>query len=365
MPEPATGFVRYSDSVESPRADEERIFDEIAASMRRIASMINDRSRHATRSVHAKSHGLLKADFIVAGGLPEHLAQGLFKRAGKYPAIMRFSTNPGDILPDSISTPRGLAVKIIGVKGEMLPEHQGEVTQDLLTVNGKSFPNHDAAEFLHGLQILEKHVNDSEALKQFVSTGARAAETVLEAFHSPSAALLGFGHPETNLLGETFCTTVPLRYGDYIAKICIEPSSANLKALTHKRLEMSGHSAIRDTVVEFFKKERAVWDIKAQLCSDLTRMPVEDASVPWPEDLSPYVAVGQLIAEPQDAYSPARRIYVDELLSFNPWHALAAHRPLGNIMRARKKSYAASSQFRHVSESRPMTEPKSISELPA
>jgi hypothetical protein len=94
-------------------------------------------------------------------------------------------------------------------------------------------------------------------------------------------------------------------------------------------------------------------------------MPVEDASVPWPEDLSPYLAVGHLIAEPQDAYSPARRIYVDELLSFNPWHALAAHRPLGNIMRARKKSYAASSQFRHGSESRPMSEPKSISELPA
>ncbi len=132
MPEPIISYVRYSDSVESPKADEERVFDEIAASMGRIAAMINDRSRHATRSVHAKSHGLLKADFIVADGLPEHLAQGLFKRAGKYPAIVRFSTNPGDILPDSISTPRGLAVKIIGVDGEMLPEHQGEVTQDLI-----------------------------------------------------------------------------------------------------------------------------------------------------------------------------------------------------------------------------------------
>ena len=137
----------------------------------------------------------------------------------------------------------------------MLPEHLGEVTQDFVMVNGKAFPNRDAAEFLKGLQILEKHVNDSEALKQFVSTGARAAEAVLEAFHSPSAALLGFGHPETNLLGETFSTVCPMRYGDYVAKISIEPSSDNLKALTHKPLDMSrGHSAIRDAVVDFFLK---------------------------------------------------------------------------------------------------------------
>ena len=94
-------------------------------------------------------------------------------------------------------------------------------------------------------------------------------------------------------------------------------------------------------------------------------MPIEDASVLWPEDLSPYLTVGRLIAEPQDAYSAARRIFVDELLSLSPWHSLAAHRPLGNIMRARKKPYPASSQFRHVAESRPMTEPKSISDLPA
>jgi hypothetical protein len=43
---------------------------------------------------------------------------------------------------------------------------------------------------------------------------------------------------------------------------------------------------------------------------------------------------------------------------------LAAHRPLGNIMRARLKAYQASSQFRHAAEDRPMVEPRSIEELP-
>jgi hypothetical protein len=93
-------------------------------------------------------------------------------------------------------------------------------------------------------------------------------------------------------------------------------------------------------------------------------MPVENASVVWPEDLSPYVTVGRLTARLQAAYRPERRVFVDEVLSFNPWHGLAAHRPLGNLMRARKKAYAAASQYRHRMNVRPMVEPKSIDELP-
>jgi hypothetical protein len=93
-------------------------------------------------------------------------------------------------------------------------------------------------------------------------------------------------------------------------------------------------------------------------------MPVEDPTVPWPEDLSPYIPVARLTAGPQNAYSPARRVFVDEILSFNPFHCLAAHRPLGNIMRARRPVYARSSAYRHEMDGRPMTEPHDISELP-
>ena len=79
----------------------------------------------------------------------------------------------------------------------------------------------------------------------------------------------------------------------------------------------------------------------------------------------PYLPVGRLVAAPQDAYSPERRVYVDEVLSFDPWHALEAHRPLGNIMRARKLAYAASSHFRHTTNMRESAEPRTIAELPA
>ena len=40
--------------------------------------------------------------------------------------------------------------------------------------------------------------------------------------------------------------------------------------------------------------ERAEWEIGVQLCVDLKTMPIEDASIVWPEDQSPYVPVARL-----------------------------------------------------------------------
>jgi catalase len=65
--------------------------------------------------VHAKGHGILIGELQVPDGLPEYLSQGLFAAVATYPVVMRLSTIPGDILDDSISVPRGLALKVVGV----------------------------------------------------------------------------------------------------------------------------------------------------------------------------------------------------------------------------------------------------------
>ena len=131
---------------------------------------------------------------------------------------------------------------------------------------------------------------------------------------------------------------MPLRYGDYIAKLqfaaCLGESQGSERSIASHRVPLLGVARRGGGV---FKTETAVWDVGVQLCTDLEKMPVEDASVKWPEELSPYQVVGQLTVRPQEAYSPARRVYVDEILSFDPWHALAAHRPLGNVMRPAKR----------------------------
>jgi hypothetical protein len=342
------------------------VFDEIAATMHGMVALFNDRARHAYRAVHAKSHGLLKGELHVNGNLPEAYRQGLFSTPASYGVILRFSTNPGDILPDSISTPRGLAVKVIGIgNAAMVPEHAGHCTQDFLLVNGRSFGVPDSAAFLKQLHLLAKHAGDSQALKQVVSSTARVAETTVEVFGGESALLKQFGHPETNVLGENYSSQVPIRFGRHIAKISVEPASDNLRSLTGQIVDVgNNYSALRDSVVEFFKTEPAEWEVKAQLCTNLEKMPVEDASVEWPEHDSPYFPVARIVVPPQNAYSAERRVYFDELLSFNPWHALADHQPLGNVMRARRKAYQGLSSFRHSVNGHQMVEPKSISEIP-
>jgi hypothetical protein len=358
--------IPYTDAIESPHPNESQTFDEIAATMLDIAKKVGERQRHTVRAVHAKSHGLLQAEVTVMEGLPDELRQGLFATPASYPAILRLSTNPGDILSDHISTPRGMAMKIIGVEGEMLPNHAGQLTQDFVMVNAKSFAAPNADAFLKSLKQLLPHVDDSEALKQTVSSVAQVAESALELVGTESAALKGFGHPPTHPLGETFSTVTPIRFGQFVAKLALVPVSQNLTQLTGKPLPHAHNwNALKDAIVAFFATQTAIWELRVQLCTDLEKMPVEDASTQWDESLSPYIAVAQVTVTPQNAYSDARRVFVDELLSFNPWHALAAHRPLGNIMRARFKSYRASSHFRHTAESRPQTEPRSIQELPA
>ena len=358
-------FIRYSDSVETLQAGEAETVDQITATLLNIAKKVGERQRHTVRGVHAKSHGLLKAEVMVPPDLREELRQGLFANAGSHGAVMRFSTNPGDILSDHISTPRGLAIKVIGVEGEMLPNHAGQVTQDFVFNNASTFHSARANDFLKSITLLDRHADDSEALKQVVSSAAQTAEEGLELVGEKSAFLKGFGHPPTHPLGETYHTAVPLRFGDYFGKMHLVPVSSNLTALRGKYVDHpDSWNCVKDSIVKFFQTETAVWELRVQLCTDLTRMPVEDASVEWDEHLSPSLTIARVTVQPQNAYSNPRRVWVDEQLSFNPWHSLAAHRPLGNIMRARFKAYQASSHFRHSAEGRQMVEPRSIEEMP-
>jgi hypothetical protein len=359
-------FVRYSDSVETLQTGEAETVDQITATLLNIAKKVGERQRHTVRGVHAKSHGLLKAEVMVPPDLRAELRQGLFAKAGSYGAVMRFSTVPGDILSDHISTTRGLAIKIIGVEGEMLPNHAGQVTQDFIFNNASTFHSARAKDFLKSITLLDKHADDSEALKQVVSSVAQTAEEGLELGGEKSPFLIGFGgHPPTHPLGETYHTAAPLRFGDYFGKMHLVPVSSNLTALRGKHVDHpDSWNCVKDSIVTFFQTETAVWELRVQICTDLAKMPVEDASVEWDEHLSPSLTIARVTVQPQNAYSDPRRVWVDEQLSFNPWQGLAAHRPLGNIMRARLKAYQASSHFRHSAEGRQMVEPRTIEEMP-
>ncbi|MBD3885564.1 catalase family protein [Phormidium tenue FACHB-886] len=367
MPNPLERYVRYSDSVEVKQPDEDRIIQETLNSVSRMGQKVFDKHRHAMRGAHAKGHGGLKGELKIYDNLPAPLAQGLFGEPRTYPVMIRFSTAPGDIMPDGMSSFRGLAIKVIGVEGPKLFSTEPDaLTQDFLMINRPVFPAGNVARYLNEQLLQEKVVvNAPEEAQQLLTTALRTVNAVTEKVGIdlyPTA--LGITLPETHILGETYYTTAALRHGDYIAKLRAVPVSDTLQPLVGKTVKTDDPSVLRDLIVEFFAQQAAEYELQAQLCTDLKTMPIEDASIEWSEQESPYQAIAKITIPVQEAFSPARRVYVDEVLSFNAWHCIAAHRPLGSIQRVRKQVYEASSRYRHEMNQQPQIEPRSIQEMP-
>ena len=362
--------VRYDPSLEHVAPDEAETQQALLATMRGIAETTFRDYGHAVRSVHAKSHALLEGELTVLDGLPPELAQGMFARPAAYPVVMRVSTNPGDILDDRVSAPRGLALKVIGVGGERLPGAEGTVTQDFVMANGPAFGAPDAKAFLGSLKLLAATTDKAEGLKMALSKALRGVNTALKAVgvDSPTVTSLG-GQLLTHPLGESFYSQAPQRHGDYVAKVMVAPVSPNLAALKDKPLDLRGNpNGLRQAAIDALAHDGGEWEVRVQLCTDLETMPVEDASKQWPEDESPYRPVARIRVPAQPAWSEQRAAQADDGLAFSPWHGLLAHQPLGSVNRARRPSYAAVSAFRAEHNGRPNPEPRlavGLSDAPA
>ncbi|GAB3639200.1 catalase family protein [Hymenobacter arcticus] len=361
-----TSYVRFADGVEQIQPNEDQLGNETVASMARMARMMFEKTRHAIRDAHAKSHGILRGELHVYPNLPEHLAQGMFKEAKTYPVIIRLSTSPGAIQPDSQPAVKGLGLKIIGVPGKkFLAEEADAVTQDFLMVNDTIIPTGDVKAY-HDMQLrLEKIAKGPEVLQTVINEAAVLTDKVLEAVGSKKEVkVVVQAHPNNHILGETYTTLGAIRYGDYVAKIGLAPLSENVKVLAGKEVELKEPGAYRDMVVDFFRTQGAEYEVRAQLCTDLQTMPVEDASIDWPQDQSPYQTIGKIVIPAQNAFSPARRVFADDVLSFNPFHCLPELLPLGSINRVRIKAYASSTTYRHATNAQPKVEPTDINQLP-
>ena len=358
--------IRYHAGIETPAPDEAETIDAIIASMTSESEKTHRRYGHAVRASHAKVSGVAVGALEIQPGLPPELRQGLFADAGKHPVVVRFAQGPGEYLKDSVSTHRGMAIRVFDVAGDKLAGHDAP-TQDFVLATGPVFPNPDAKAFLGSMKQLEAVTSAPEALKAAVSGAARAIDSVVKAVQGKSAPLLDFfGHQPLHPLAEPYYSQAALRYGDHVAKIAAFPASSAQSVLAGEELHPGEDpNAFRHAVLSYLKGGAAVYEIRVQLCVDLDEMPVEDASKEWSEAASPYRTVARLVLPPQDGYSEARRTYADDVLSFRPAHSLAAHRPLGSLMRARLKTYQALSRFRHERNHVAEVEPNSVAQIPA
>jgi hypothetical protein len=72
--------IKYTPSVEMIPEDEAQTFEQLVKTLLEISEITFADSRHAFRSVHAKSHGLIEGEMEILPGLALELAQGLFSK---------------------------------------------------------------------------------------------------------------------------------------------------------------------------------------------------------------------------------------------------------------------------------------------
>lgn len=356
--------VRYVPDVETLEPDEAETLDGLKTQFEKILDITSKDYGHAVRSVHAKGHGLVHGHLEIAPDLSPELAQGLFATPGTHDVILRFSTNAGDILDDAIRLPRGVAIKVLNVDGARLPGSEGDRTQDFVLVNGPAFAAPNPKKFLSNLKLLAATTDKAETGKKLLSAVLRGFEATLEAVGTESATLKTLGgakpvHP----LGATYYSQTPFRYGDHIAKFSLAPvgDTADLADAT---ISAKGRpNAIREDMNDTLLANGAHWELRVQLCTDLDSMPIEDASVVWDEEESPFHTVATLTVAPQPAWDDQASVAMEDKLSFSPWHGLAAHQPLGGVNRSRRGAYQFSADYRGAFNGCPIHEPAHLADV--
>ncbi|MFW0795027.1 catalase family protein [Gordonia sp. CPCC 205515] len=353
--------IEYREHMEQPRPDEDRDIERIMRVLRCNNEHAYRKNKHGLRDAHAKSHGILRGTLEVTPDLPDELAQGVFAEPKSYPIISRLSSTSGAIRSDQIRGVRGLGIKLIGVQGERALPEDNATTQDFIMVTHKEFLFANAHDYsLKGMAFAFGLARLPDPAMKALTTGLG----VVGEDHL-SDNLKVFVKPNTHILGDTFHTSAPLLHGKYMAKLRYVPASPEVRALAEQPVtDRPGVNAFQEMVVDFFACHSAEYLLQVQLCTDIDRMPIEDATKEWNQDESPYRTVATIKYPVQDPYTPARRAFGDDVLSYNSWTGLAAHRPLGSINRLKKRVYEASSNFRHQRNNAPRFEPSDESDLP-
>jgi hypothetical protein len=141
---------------------------------------------------------------------------------------------------------------------------------------------------------------------------------------------LGFAH-------DTFYSAAPIAWGTHAVRVKLSPAGdpgpADAQAAQDWGANMARRLAQRPLSY--------VLSLQPFVSEALT--PIEDASVDWP---TPFTDVATLTLPVQNTPHDAAWAAQVEAAVFDPWAALADHRPLGDVMRARKAVYFASQQGR-------------------
>ncbi len=309
------------------------------------AVRIVDQHRESTRflrDAHAKAHGCVKADVQVLPDLAQDLRRGVFSEPGKFwQATMRLSN--GNAYPqfDSIRDARGMAIKLLDVPGkQLLGDRQGLHEQDFVMFSHPNFFVSDVAEYR---QNVAAQADGKKVMAFFPGWDPRNWQ-IRHLF----IALATLSPPPESPTRTTYFSVSPYKFGEANAKFRVMPDPDNCPAYTLPKQNQDLPNFLRSALNQQLSTDRvpACFVLQIQRQDANKYMPIEDTSIEWREQDSPFQSVARITLPPQDFDTPALNLQCDNL-SFNPWFGIEAHRPIGGINRLRKAVYEAVSDYRH------------------
>lgn len=313
----------------------ERIAPDEPAHLERVAKVIADLQRSRSkkygqgRALHRKQLLAATGTLEVLDGLPDHARHGLLARPGRHRALVRLSNGGPEIQGDRVPDIRGFALKVLDVAGESA---LGGTTdhQDFLMINQDRAPGANSREFIDFIEAAIPGPLPG-ILHLFKAHGLGGGlSRVRDLFGMLNKKFNGFA-------AERFNSVAPLCCGPYAVRVRLAPAGNPPPATRSKDIvaDMRERLAIGDLT----------FNLELQYFVDEATTPIEDSSVAWPDAETPIATVARLVLPRQGVDAAAAEA---EAARFDPWSGLLAHRPLGEVMRARKVAYFESQKGRNA-----------------
>ena len=307
----------------------------------RVVEQHKDQTR-VLRDAHAKAHGCVKAEVTVLPELNDELRHGVLSEPGKtWQALMRLSN--GNAYPqfDRVRDARGMAIKLFDVPGPKLmtsPAVAGE--QDFVMFNHPSFFVSDVAEYQSNFKA---QADGKKVLAFFPSLDPRTWQ-----IRHLTIALKTLSPAPDSPVATTYDSVAPFKFGPHNIKYRVVPAPQRCPAYTLPEVNTAMPNFLHDALYQQLSLDRmpACFELQVQRQNPAFYMPLEDTSIEWSQKVSPFETVATIKVPAQDFDSTEQTLACDNQ-SFNPWHALPEHRPLGGINRLRKAVYEAVSAYRH------------------
>lgn len=361
----------------------------------------------ALRGVHPKSHGCVAADFTVLKYIGREFKVGLFAEPRTYKAMIRYSNASVLQLPDlkGGNGSRGMAIKVIDVNDTTLYPDKNEISgeieqnQDFLMINTPEFAFANVRDYLRLTRVLMKHPVGADPRPYFfpaqflklrimdltgkLSPPKKGESLIVSKMRSVfngeqfKDVFGGFSSADvfgTKLSAEAvekikkktvrnpikvqYFSAAPFRFGsEQVMKFSVVPSAGEAPQAPFSPEEIGSlnENYLAQALTKYMAQTKArgkkihlsfmIQTAEESQLSGRKKDMIENAAIAWSEKEFPLVKVAHIVIDPaKQKYDK----FVDacKSLRFTPWHALAAHEPLGGINRMRKPIYCESGKFR-------------------